>query len=135
MNSTMYTNLQVRSPNGHQTVNGLGSGDSFSSGGDRPDSRRSPPGVLTIAAGTSAKNLVIWGENRPVAEQSPGGNHHVTTGLFKTLFKVKKIGRRATDLEKSEFGKNRTVAVGIEFYWDVGLTFDDVTSSIDPTHL
>ena len=45
----------------------------------------------------STENFVISRENWPVAEQSPGGGHQKTTGW---LYKVKKIGRRATDLEK-----------------------------------
>ena len=39
----------------------------------RQDSQRWPPGVWTIAAGTPAGH-------RPMAEQSPGGDHQVTTG-------------------------------------------------------
>ena len=30
--------------------------------------------------GTSAEKLGIWGENRPEAEQSSGGDHQVTAG-------------------------------------------------------
>ena len=53
-----------------------------------PDDRRRDTG------GASAENLVISRENRPAAiVRRPQGD-------FTTLFKVKKIGRRATDLEK-----------------------------------
>ena len=40
--------------------------------------RRRSTGVRTIAAGTSAENFFIWGENRPVAEQSPSGDRQVS---------------------------------------------------------
>ena len=53
-----------------------------------------------MAAGASAENVAIRQENRAVAEQSPGSDRHVAAGWFTTLFKVKKIGRWATDLEK-----------------------------------
>ena len=65
---------------------------------------RRPGGHLTMAwrwpPGHRQKILAIRQENWAVAEQSPGGDRHVAGGWFTTLFKVKKIGRRATDLEK-----------------------------------
>ena len=39
-----------------------------------------PAAIDGTPGGASAENLVIWGENRPVAEQSPSGDRQVTTG-------------------------------------------------------
>ena len=68
-----------------------------------------PGGHLTMAwwwpPGHRPKILAIRQENRAAAEQSPSGDRHVAAGWFTTLFKVKKIGRWATDLEKLAFGK------------------------------
>ena len=61
--------------------------------GHRWPSGRSSAGHQRGIGGASAENLVISRENRPVTEQSPGGDRHVATGWFTTLFKVKKIGR------------------------------------------
>ena len=61
------------------------------------------------------KILAIRQENRAVAEQSPGGDRHVAAGWFTTLFKVKNISRRATDLKKLSSGKNVAAAAGICF--------------------
>ena len=72
------------------------------------------------------ENLVIWGENWPVAEQSPGGDHQVTAGwVYNILFKVNKIARWATDLEISQSAKNRLIAQLIKVYWDVAIRYCD----------
>ena len=39
-----------------------------------------PDDLRRNIGGASAKNLVISRENRPVAEQSPGGDRQATTG-------------------------------------------------------
>ena len=65
---------------------------------------QTPCGHLMMAwrwlPGHRPKILAIRQENQAAAEQSPSGDRHVAAGWLTTLFKVKKIGGRATDLEK-----------------------------------
>ena len=61
---------------------------------------RTPAVTWRWPPGHRPKILAIRQENWAAAEQSPGGDRHVAAGWFTTLFKVKKIGRWATNLEK-----------------------------------
>ena len=88
-----------------------------------------PPAVTTRPpcdrrrdiGGASADNFVICRENRPVAEQSPGGGHQATARV--TLRHCSRSRKSADELPISQNrhpAKNRAGIAGFMFSWDVG---------------
>ena len=97
--------------------------------GDRRESGRSPPGHLRDIA----ENLVIWGWNWPMAEQSPGGDHQVTTGWVYNFVQGQEnwpatYGSRKIGIWQKS-GQNLAATTQFMFNWDLGFTsWPSVTS-------